>query len=413
MASTVQATEAPTRTPTLWQASGGARYAFALVVDALGAGLLRPFLILYAVTVAHVSVTRAGVALSAGLFLGLGVLPSVGRWVDRGARRAPLMATLLVRVLGIIVLVAMPGVVGFFVAALLLGIGTQVWPMAHAAVVASLAPEGQRDRALAATRSLRNAGLGVGAMIATLCVTQGPQVMRLLALATAGGCLAAAVAVGTTVVPGSSSPRPENSDTDAQALRGLWLLMLANLPFALCFDVLEVAVPILLVIHLHVGLAWSSGIFVGNTVAVIATQIAVVGRLSRYRRSAVFAASGALLSISYLGFWASTLTFGGTAAAGSIALVSLVYTAGEIVYAGVGTALVVAAVPARLVGRALARWQLSAGVGRAAAPLTLTGLLTAGPALLWLTLALTTVLGSAVVYRYGHRWQPAIGAPVT
>jgi hypothetical protein len=75
--------------------------------------------------------------------------------------------------------------------------------------------------------------------------------------------------------------------------------------------------------------------------------------------------------------------------------------------------LVVAAVPARLVGRALARWQLSAGVGRAAAPLTLTGLLTAGPALLWLTLALTTVLGSAVVYRYGHRWQPAIGAPVT
>ena len=78
------------------------------------------------------------------------------------------------------------------------------------------------------------------------------------------------------------------------------------------------------------------------------------------------------------------------------------YTAGEILYTGSGTALVAATAPPHLLGRALARWQLSTGVGQAAAPAVLTALLVVGPATLWSVLAASTLVAAAAV----HRWAP-------
>jgi hypothetical protein len=86
-----------------------------------------------------------------------------------------------------------------------------------------------------------------------------------------------------------------------------------------------------------------------------------------------------------------------------VALVSVLYTAGEIGYAGSGTALVAATAPDDLLGRALARWQLSTGIGAACAPAILTALLSVAPGLLWGVLAGLTLLAAAAV----RRWAPA------
>jgi hypothetical protein len=239
--------------------------------------------------------------------------------------------------------------------------------------------------------------MGAGALIATIAVSNGEQVMRLLAVFTGVGCVASALTVLTLVVPASVQVPTGRVET-RDALRGLRLLMIANLPFALCFDVLEVALPAVIVTRLHASPSWSSAVFVGNTVLVIVSQVAVVRRTERFARRSVLASSGGLLFLSYLGFWLA-MTWGDV---WLLALMSVVYSAGEIGYAGVGTALVVAAVPAPVLGRALARWQLSNGVGRAAAPLTLTALLSLGPAALWLPLALSTAAGSLLVF-----WDPA------
>ncbi|WP_232247263.1 MFS transporter [Kitasatospora azatica] len=175
---------------------------------------------------------------------------------------------------------------------------------------------------------------------------------------------------------------------------------MANLPFAFCFDVLEVALPALLVTRLHVSPAWSSGIFVGNTVLVIATQLAVVLWLARRSRRSVLTAGGLVLALSYLGFWAAG-SLGGQAGAGALCGVAVLYTAGEILYSGAGTALVVAAAPPDRLGHALSRWELSNGLGRAAAPAALTAMLAIGPGLLWGVLAACTALGAATVRRFG------------
>ncbi|WP_329491141.1 MFS transporter [Kitasatospora sp. NBC_01246] len=403
----------------LLTAAGGLRYATALLVDALGTGLLRPFMLLYGIGVLRLGAGTVGLALSAGLLAGLLVLPLTGRWIDRGARSLPAAATLLIRAVGSVVLLSADGLGGFTAAAVLLGIGGQNWPTTHAALVSTLTEGRTRDAALAAGRTLRNAGLGAGALLATLAVTGGSGAIRLLAGATAAACLVAAALVHSLRVtdPGAAAapspapatapdpalaadraPDPTAGSAAAPVLRRIGLLSIAALPYAFCFDVLEVALPALLVLHLHASPAWSSGVFVGNTVLVITLQLAIVLRLARRSRRAVLASAGAVLALSYLGFWAAW-AIGGTAGAATVAAVSVLFTLGEILYSGSGTALVAAVAPPRLLGRALARWELSTGVGRALAPAVLTALLAAGPGVLWPALAAATLLAAGAVTR--------------
>ncbi|MFF0416527.1 MFS transporter [Kitasatospora sp. NPDC004745] len=384
----------------LLTAAGGPRYAAALLVDAVGTGLLRPFLLLYGIGVLRLGAGAAGLAMSAGMVAGLLVVPLTGRWIDRGARTLPAAATLAVRAVGALTLLVADGLPGFTAAAVLIGVGSQSWPTTHAAVVSTLTAGRLRDAALAAGRSLRNAGLGTGALLATLVVTGGAGAIRALAGVTGAACLGAAVLVLSlrvrapqAVAAGAAEPR-----ADAGSLRRITVLSVANLPFAFCFDVLEVALPALLVLHLQASPAWSSGVFVGNTVLVITLQLALVLRLADRSRRAVLAASGVALALSYLGYWAVG-SLGGTAGAAGIAAVSVLFTLGEILYTGSGTALVTAAAPPHLLGRALARWELSTGVGRAAAPAVLTALLAAGPGVLWPVLAVATLLGVVGVLR--------------
>ncbi|RKT08939.1 MFS transporter [Streptomyces sp. 1114.5] len=384
----------------LLTAAGGPRYAVALAVDAVGGGMLRPFLLLYGVGMLHLGAGAVGLALSAGMVAGLLVVPLTGRWIDRGARTLPAAVTLLLRAAGALALLLADGLAGFTAAAVLFGVGSQSWPTTHAAVVSTLTEGRHRDAALAAGRAVRNAGLGAGALLATVAVSGGAGAIRLLAGVTGAACLSAACLVGSLRVRAAQTAQPGTSQERREPLRRITLLSLANLPYAFCFDVLEVALPALLVLQLHASPAWSSGLFVGNTVLVIALQLALVLRLADRSRRAVLAASGALLAVSYLGFWAAG-ALGGTSGAAGVAVVSVLYTLGEILYTGSGTALVAAVAPPHLLGRALARWELSMGVGRAAAPAVLTALPAAGPAALWVPLAAATALGALAVLRLG------------
>lgn len=400
------------RLATLMRTSGGPRYTTALAVDALGTGMLRPFLLLYGIQVLDLGVARTGTAMSIGMLFGLTAVPFLGRWLDRGARSAAVAAAMCVRVVGVAVLLggaAWGGsaVWAFTVAALFLGIGDQCWAPAHAALVGTVADERYRDAALAAGRSLRNAGLGAGALIATVAMAGGTGALRLLAAVTGIGYAVAAFLVRSLRVTATGrsgdrdTPGPNEPKSRAAGGSRITALDVANLPYAFCFNVLEVALPAVLVSHLHASPAWSAGVFVGNTVIVVATQIAVVVRLSRYPRRSALAGSGLVLAVSYLGFWAAG-GLGGNGGAAAIALVSVLYTVGEIMYTGSAVALIVATTPAHRLGRALSRFQLSSGLGAAASPAVLMALFAVGPGLLWASLAAATLVAAVAV----RRWAP-------
>lgn len=401
------ATTTKVRPRALVRASGGPRYAVALAVDALGTGLLRPFLLLYGVMVLKLSASATGIAMTAGVVVGLVCMPAVGRWLDRGARSTVVAASMLVRVVGVALLLATPaGHAGLFAtAALFLGIGNQAWPAAHAALVATVAHGRERDAALAAGRALRNAGLGVGALLATACLAGGATALQALAAVTGLAYLTAAAlawsvhlhadpSAAAAAAP-AAAPAAASATDDGPAPR-MRSLLAANVIYVFCLNVPEIALPLILVTQLHASPVWSAAIFVANTVLVVTLQIPVTVLLSRFSRRAVLALAGVVLAASYLGFLAAT-SLGHGWGAPAVATVSVVCTLGEIVYAGSAVALVTALAPAHVLGRALARFQLSTGFGLAVSPAAITTLASHGPAALWGGLATATLVSAGAV----------------
>ncbi|WP_055549855.1 MFS transporter [Streptomyces sp. NBRC 110028] len=393
----------------LVRASGGPRYAVALAVDALGTGLLRPFLLLYGVTVLRLSAPATGVAMTAGIVAGLLCMPVVGRWLDGGARSTVVAASMLVRVLGVALLLATPtGHVGLFAAAaLFLGIGNQAWPAAHAALVATVAHGRERDAALAAGRALRNAGLGVGALIATACLAGGTTALQALAAVTGLAYFAAAVlawSVHLRTHPADTSAK-DRAEGPAPRMR---MLLAANVIYVFCFNVPEIALPLILVTQLHASPVWSAAIFVANTVLVITLQIPVTVLMSRFSRRTVLALAGVVLAASYLGFLAAA-SLGHGWSAPAVAAVSVVCTIGEIIYAGSATPLVTALAPTHVLGRALARFQFSTGFGLAVSPAIITTLASHGSAVLWGSLAAATLLSAFAVATEKDQETPLSG----
>ncbi|GAA4832301.1 hypothetical protein GCM10023235_03260 [Kitasatospora terrestris] len=387
------------RAAALVRSSGGPRYAVALAVDALGTGLLRPFLLLYGLAVLRLSAPVTGTAMTVGVVAGLACMPALGAWLDRGARSSAVAASMLVRVAGVVLLLVAPpgGAALFAVAALFLGVGNQAWPAAHAALVATVSEGRERDAALAAGRALRNAGLGVGALLATACLAGGASALRLLAAATGVAYLVAAALARSVRV--EAPPAAGRAAAGGPAPR-LGTLLAANAVYVFCLNVPEIALPLVLVTQLHASPVWSAAVFVANTVLVVTLQVPVTVALARLPRRTALALGGLVLAVSYLGFLAAG-GLGHGWAAPAVAAVSVVCTVGEIVYAGTATALVTELAPAHAPGRALASFQLSTGAGLAVSPAVITALAPHGPAALWGTLAAGTLLAAGAVARPG------------
>lgn len=392
----------------LVQASGGPRYTVALAVDALGTGLLRPFLLLYGIKVLGLSATTTGIAMTAGIVTGLACTPALGRWLDRGARSDAVAAAMLVRVLGVVLLLAAPsGSPGMFAAAaLFLGIGNQAWPAAHAALVTTVSSGRTRDAALAAARSVRNAGMGVGALVATACLAGGTPALKALAAATAVGYATAAALAWSVHVSAAPPTRPASSAPAAPA-PSMSTVLLANVVLAFCLNVPEVALPLVLATQVRASPVWSAGIFVINTVLVVALQVGVTVRMSRFPRHITLMTAGMVLTLSYLGFLLATPLRHGLAAL-VITAVSVLCTLGEVLYAGSATALVAATAPPHALGRALARLQLSSGLGLAISPAVMTSLAAHGAATLWGSLAVATLLAATAVGSVAPQARPTV-----
>jgi MFS family permease len=396
------------RLPALVRAFGGPRYAIALAVDAVGTGLLRPFLLLYGVDVLRLPALTAGLAMTAGVAAGLCGTPAMGRWLDRGARSTAVAASMLVRVVGTALLLIAPAastgtVWQFAVAALFLGIGNQAFPVAHAALVTTVSAGRERDAALAAGRSVRNAGLGLGALIATACLAGGTPALRALAAGTGLSYLLSSALAWSVRIRAARQPVPSRDPGRGPRPRaalapGMRPLLAANVIYVFCLNVPEVALPLVLVTQLHASPVWAAGVFVTNTVLVVVFQVPVTVWMSRFSRRTALAFSGIVLTVSYLGFLGG-VELGHGWAAPAVVGVSVLCTLGEIIYAGSSTALVAATAPEQAVGRALARFQLSTGFGLAISPAVITALAARGPAALWACLAVATLLSSAAVNR--------------
>lgn len=398
----------------LVRAFGGPRYAVAIGVDAVGSGMLRPFLLLYGIDVLRLAPTVAGRAMTVGVVAGLLGTPLMGRWLDRGVRSAAVAAAMFVRVIGTVLLLVAPAGGSatawvFIAASLVLGAGNQTSRMAHAALVATVSAGRERDAALAAAYSVRNAGLGLGALVATAGLAGGTAALRELAIGTAAAYLVATVLTRSVhiradrrAIAGAAQDATSDTDTDTamdtRAVPRMGRLLAVNFVFVFCLSVPEVALPLVLVTVLHAPAVWAAAVFVANTVLVVAFQVPATVWMARFSRQTALAISGVVIAASYLGFL-GVVELGGRWAAPALAAVSVLSTLGEIIYAGSARALVVAIAPDHAIGRALGRFTMSTGLSLAVAPAVITALAVHGEAALWLPLAVVTLLSAAAVPR--------------
>ena len=251
-------------------------------------------------------------------------------------------------------------------------------------------------------------GLGLGALLATASLTGGTAGLRALAAGTVVSYLLSAALAYSVRVRASPPPAAAHDSTSRDtgsaprvrrtAVPPMRLLLAANVIYVFCLSIPEVALPLVLVTQLHASPVWAAVVFVINTGLVVAFQVPVTVWMSRFSRRTALATSGVVISVSYLGFLGS-VELPHRWAVPAIVGVSVLSTLGELIYAGSSTALVAATAPEHVLGRALARFQLSTGFSLAISPAIITALVARGPAALWVSLTAATLLAAAAVAR--------------
>lgn len=389
---------------------GHARFLTAGGIDSLGSGLLFAFQVVYFARTTSMSLVEVGLALTVAQLLALPAPTLFGPLVDRFGPRAVAAGGNLL---------AGAGFAGYLFAdtfwhvaliGLVVQTGVSAYWTSYGALVALASGEKERTRWFGLMQAMRNAGVGLGGVLAALVVgVGGVEWMKWLLVGNAVSYLFAAWLLMTwhpAPVEEQESTLDSAAAEAAEAaaptgygavLRdGVFMRLVAvNFVFVLSAMVLSVLLAIYIVETLE-GIVWLAGVLLAiNTALVATTQTVVSGWVERRPAPRVIAIAAVLNALAFATFGVLGITPGWLVIPGLV-LAILVYTLAELLQSPAMSALSVSLAPPARRGRYLAVFQMSWNIGGAAAPVTFTTLLSYGTAWPWILLAglsLLSVLG--------------------
>ncbi|GIH64186.1 MFS transporter [Microbispora siamensis] len=373
------------------------RYMAGMVVDATGSGMYLPLSLLFFHHVTGLPIERVGVIMTAAALFSLVGNPVAGVLVDRFGARAVVVGGYLVRAAGFATYPLVDSPLTMFLAVALVAFGDGSYPPSIQSFVAAIARGADRDRLLAAQRSLRNAGLGAGGLIAGAALGLGSgAAYRVIVLVSAAAFVGAALILRTIPVPGGQARTAGRAAETARPSGGYRLVLrdrtflaltLQNVPTAFGYMVLSVALPVYVTQELGVPASLVGVLYAVNTVGIALLQIPVTRRLIRYRRTRTVATGAATFAVSFAVFaLLAGVTVQSVALAGVFAATAL-FTLGEMLHGAPLSALVSSAAPEETHGRYMAVYQFSWAIPITLAPAVLTALLSLSPVSMWLLLA--------------------------
>ncbi|GAA4571636.1 MFS transporter [Planotetraspora kaengkrachanensis] len=384
-----------------------------------------PFSLIFFQRVTGLPLTVIGVVLTVAGLAGMALLPLAGAAVDCfGARRMQLIGY-AVRGLGFVAYPFATSLPAFAAVALFTAAGDRAFPAIQQSLVGEIATGADRDRLNALGRSLRNAGLGAGGLLAALIVgLAGDTGFVITAWLNATSFLVAALIARrlprrapAAAVNAAPSAGPKTAAGYRAVLADLPFLSLtgANFLIALGYSALSLLLPAYAVTVLHAPAATTGGLFAVNT-ALCALGGVPVSRWARRigRRSRIAATGAAVFALSFLGFALIGMVRPGSVAVLVVVLVGMMilYTAGELIHSPAASTLAIEAAPAELRGRYLASYQLSWSLSAALAPSIFTGLLAVDGSLPWLFLIGSALTGAAILLRFERRRVTAGGTDI-
>ncbi|MGZ4595702.1 MAG: MFS transporter [Actinomycetes bacterium] len=140
-------------------------------IDALGVGLVLPFLVIYLHEVRGIPVTTVGILAALPAAIALALLGPLGVLIDRIGPRLVQMGAAVCSLLGSLTLAGATSVPLAALATLLMGVGhAAFWP-ANQSLVAAVLPSEMRARFFGVSFTLLNAGIGIGGVLGALYVS--------------------------------------------------------------------------------------------------------------------------------------------------------------------------------------------------------------------------------------------------
>jgi MFS family permease len=343
--------------------------------NALGNGVVFPFLLIYLHNVRSIPLGTAGLVLAATSVAGLVAGPASGALIDHLGPRRVLVASMVVSAVGFGGFALVHSTGAAFLAATLAGIGNgSFWP-SHATLVAALTERETRHSAYAMQRVLNNLGIGVGGAVGGLIATTAHpgtyQLLFVIDALTFGGYLVALRFVHS----------PSHVRRESGAPRGGYRLVLRHKTFlgyillnasliAVGFSLLGDIFPAFAKNVAHVDERGIGLCFLANTLVIVVAQLPVAKWLEGRRRMAAYGVEGSVWAVAWLIVFAGGWWLSGSAAAAVFALALAIFGFGECFHGTVQNALIADFAKPGLLGRYLAlngfAFQLGGAAGRAA-----------------------------------------------
>ncbi|WP_255948718.1 MFS transporter [Streptomyces odontomachi] len=397
-------------------ARGHRRLFSALSIDALGTGLFLPFSVLYFTATTDLTLGRVGLALSIAALIRIPATPASGMFCDRFGARTTVIVSNVTQAIGFLnYLLVDSSFAHLLVAAIVVQVGNSAFWVAYPALVHDVAEGKQQESWFALITTLRHAGLGVGALGASLAVAVGGKngyfaivAVNAVSFAVAAVLTRLDAARGAHPAGDSSSPTAGNGldDSDLPEPPASWATTLRDRPFlgfvalnfglALLSLAFGLAVPVFLVDTVHLP-PWIPGtVLAVNAVLSAAGATPVGAAITGRRRHRSLLASQAVVGGAYVVVLCCAYV---RSAAFSIclALASVVLmTVGELIQSLVVSPIVNDCATAASRGRYNSLSQMAFSIGDVVTPVLMTTLLAHGPAATWLpmaALALVDMLG--------------------
>lgn len=326
----------------------------------------------------------------------------VGQLVDRFGPKPVLVGAHLAQAAGFLGYLAVTGPVTLLVAAIVTIAGQRAFWSSVFSLVADLAEQSGGDRTperwFALVGMAQTAGLGVGGLVSGPLLAIGTEsVFRLAVLGNAitfafAGFLAALV----RVTHHRPAAREQGGYRVLLADRPYLALIATNTIFALCGMFLGLALPVYVADGLSAPVWIVGPLLAGNTILLALGQTTAVRVVRPLTRTRAIALAGVLWAV-----WGVACALAPTVAVAALvpylAVITLCFTAAELVHAPVSITLASESAPADLRGRYLAVFQYSFGFAMVIAPGFFSVLYTTGRPLPFVTLSVLAILGAAAM----------------
>jgi MFS family permease len=397
-------------------------------IDALGSGAFLPFSIIFFTATTSLYLQQIGLALSVAALIRRPATAGAGTLTDRIGPRRAVITSNLTQAIGFAGYLFVGSFTQLLLAAVIVQLGNSLFWVAYPALVHEVADQTSQEPWFALINALRNAGLAVGALGASLAVAIGGALgyQVLVAVNAASFALAATL---TGPQPASSKRRHSGHPSPAE-LNGGWSSVLhdrpflgfvgVNLGFALLSLSFVIAVPVFLVTSAHLP-DWTAGTLLALNAtlgAVAATP--VVAAITGRRRDHVLVSSQVIIGLGYACVLLVALVpprFGLALAFVAVVLI----TTTELIQGPAVNAIINESAPDRDRGRYNSVYQMTFSIVDVIAPIALTTALSHGPFVTWVPLIVIAALDAlalmvlarhlpVLALRIGH---PAVTDPTT